>query len=95
MKVKKKKKKITKMWDDYTKNINYILNSSPLNLFQFEAGVITTSMKSIWEFMTDLSKVKKIAPLIPFDCEDDCNLAAPPGTVTKLTSENGKKYHFL
>ena len=45
--------------------------------------------------MTDLSKVKKIAPLIPFDCEDDCNLAAPPGTVTKLTSENGKKYHFL
>ena len=92
---KKEEGKLNKMWEEYTKNINYILNSSPMNLFQFEAGVITTSMKSIWEFITNISKIKKIAPLVPFDCEDHFSLAAPPGSVTKVTSENGQKFFYI
>ena len=92
---KKEEEKLTKMWEEYTKNINCVLNSSPMNLFQFEAGVITASMKSIWEFITDLSKLKKIAPLIPLDCEDCCNLASTPGTVKKITRDNGQNYFYI
>ena len=41
------------------------VNSSSLILFQFEAGVISASMENIWSLLTDLSQLKKIAPLIP------------------------------
>lgn len=90
------KEKLTKIWENYTKKINEVLVTSPMNLFQFEAGVIASKMKNIWEFMTDLHKLKKIAPLMKIDCEDtDCNLAAPPGTIMKVTANGGKDFFMI
>ena len=64
-KYKEDKQNVDKIWKEYTSNINKLLNSSSLILFQFEAGVISASMENIWSLLTDLSQLKKIAPLIP------------------------------
>ena len=87
---------IDKIWEEYTSNINKILNASPLNLFQFEAGVISSSMNDIWGFFTDLSQLKKIAPLIPLECDGpNNNLASPPGTIIKMSMNNGQNYFYV
>lgn len=87
---------VDKIWVEYTANINKMLNSSPLSLFQFEAGVISSSMKNIWGFLTNLSELKKIAPLIPLDCDGHNNdLASPPGTIIKMSLNNGQEYFFI
>jgi len=48
-------------------NIEKLLESKPINLFQYESGVISGSMEDIWDFITNISKLKMIAPLIKFD----------------------------
>ena len=42
--------------------IEKILESEPINLFQFESGIIRAKMKDIWNLLTDFNKLTAIAP---------------------------------
>ena len=48
-----------------------VLKESSIDLVQYESGIISGSMEDIWEFMTNISKLKMIAPLIRLDGDDD------------------------
>ena len=43
-------------------NIEKLLESEPINLFQYESGIINAKMKDIWEMLTDFNKLTLIAP---------------------------------
>lgn len=43
-------------------NIDKLLESEPINLFQYESGIINAKMKDIWEMLTDFNKLMFIAP---------------------------------
>ena len=38
------------------------MESEPINLFQFESGIIRAKMKDIWNLLTDFNKLTAIAP---------------------------------
>lgn len=59
-------------WITLMKKIEKILNETSLNLFQFEGCVITAKMNDIWNYCLDVSKLKKIAPLLSI--EQDKNI---------------------
>ena len=42
--------------------VSKLLETSTLNLFQFESGIINAKMQDIWDIVTDSSKVDSIAP---------------------------------
>ena len=81
---------------DLMEKINNTLKDSSLNLFQFEGGVIRGSMEEIWDYLINTKKLKKIAPLIHFDQEEDDNKDAEPkpGDIRKILYENKKKYYL-
>ena len=43
-------------------NIEKLLESEPINLFQYESGIINAKMKDIWEMLMDFNKLTFIAP---------------------------------
>ena len=49
-------------WEDLTEKINKLLLDTPLDLYQYEATVISTKLDNIWEYIIDCSKMKEIAP---------------------------------
>ena len=44
------------------KKIEKLLESEPINLFQYESGIINANMKDIWDIVTDFNKLTLIAP---------------------------------
>ena len=42
--------------------VEQILDSEPINLLQYESGVINGQMKDIWDIITDFNKLTAIAP---------------------------------
>lgn len=91
----KSKELIEKEFYELMEKINTTLNESSMNLFQYEGGVIKGSMEDIWDILTHLSKLKKIAPLIIMDGEDE-NKEFPPkvGDINKITYNNHKCYYL-
>lgn len=85
-----------KMISDLHSKINVMLEQSSLNLFQYEGGVIYSSIEKIWELITDLTKLKKIAPLIKLDCDNsDNNYSQTVGEEVKLSVDNHKGYYIV
>lgn len=60
---------LTQNFSDIVENLKKVLQESAINLSQFEAGIIRTSMTDLWNLITDLKKLKNIAPLSCFDFE--------------------------
>lgn len=58
-------------WITLMKKIEKLLNETSLNLFQFEGCVITAKMNDIWNYCLDVSKLKKIAPLLSIEQDKD------------------------
>ena len=46
----------------FFENINNSLNSTTVDLFQYEAGIINGKMEEIWNLLTDYKELKKIYP---------------------------------
>lgn len=85
-----------KMISDLHSKINVMLEQSSLNLFQYEGGVIYSSIEKIWELITDLTKLKKIAPLIKLDCDNiENNYPQTIGEEVNLTTDNHKGYYTV
>ena len=89
----KTKGSFEKDFKDLMEKINTTLSESSMNLFQYEGGVITGKMEDIWDLITNISKLKKIAPLINLDGDEDTNeLPSKPGDISKITYDNKKGY---
>ena len=58
----------------YYETIETILQESVIDLIQYESGIISGSMEDIWEFVTNITKLKMIAPLINFDGNEDIKI---------------------
>ena len=58
----------------YYESIEKFLQESIIDLIQFESGIISGSMEDIWEFITNIKKLKMIAPLINFDGNEDIKI---------------------
>lgn len=89
------KDKYEKLNEKFINKINVTLTDSTLNLYQYEAGLIYSSMDKIWEFVTNLISLKKIAPLIRMDCDnEDETYSTVPGTEKKISIDNHKGYYI-
>ena len=42
--------------------VEELLESEPINLFQYESGIINAKMEDIWKIVTDFNKLTAIAP---------------------------------
>ena len=71
MLINEKVKIMNEKKDIYFESIKKILHESAIDLIQYESGIISGSMEDIWEFMTNIKKLKMIAPLINFDGNED------------------------
>ena len=58
-------------YNKFIKTIEEVLKQSNINLVQYESGIISGLMEDIWEFISCPSKLKKIAPLIKIDGDED------------------------
>ena len=84
-----------KIKDGLVEKINKLLSQSNLNLYQYEGGLVYSSMEKVWGFLTDFSQLKKIAPLIRMDCDDPDNIYSKiPGEEKKIYIENHKGYYL-
>lgn len=89
------KEQYEKLNDNFINKINVALTDSTLNLYQYEAGLIYSSMEKIWEFVTNLISLKKIAPLIRMDCDnEDETYSIIPGEEKKISIDNHKGYYI-
>lgn len=56
------------------KEVEHILESEPINLMQYESGIITAKMEEAWSLITDAAKLNLIAPnnycIAPFNIKD-------------------------
>lgn len=91
-----KKQNLEEEFNDLMEKINNTLKDSSLNLFQFEGGVVRGPMEETWEYLININKLKKIAPLIHFDQEEDDNndVEPKPGNIRKILYENKKHYYL-
>ena len=48
--------------NDFKNTITTILKKEPVYLYQYESGVISSTMKEMWDILTDTSKIALIAP---------------------------------
>ena len=60
-------KKVEKIFKDETptllfKNIEEILEKEPINLFQYESGIINAKMEEVWNIVTNFNSLSAIAP---------------------------------
>ena len=53
------------------KKIEKAIQESFIDIIQYESGVIRGSMQDIWDFSTNPNNLKKIAPLIKLDGDDE------------------------
>ena len=80
--------------DGIFKKIEKILESEPINLFQFESGIIGGKMKDIWNLITDFNKLTAIAP--NNNCLPNINIGNMKTGEKKTTygNCNGKSYEI-
>lgn len=82
------KPSLTNNCTQMAENLKKVLRDSAINLSQFEAGIIRTSMSALWDLITDFKKVKNIAPLSCLDFEYHFDIIQEGCIVKFITSSN-------
>ena len=49
-------------WDNLVNKIDKVLKETPLDLYQYEATIISAKMEEIWTYVLNCAKMKEIAP---------------------------------
>ena len=75
--------------------INITLSDSSLFLFQYEGGVIQSSMDNIWNYIHNMDLLKKAVPGHKYEIEYEGNKLEPNiGNIIKITYDNKKKFYL-
>lgn len=86
--------KTIKHWNNLMEKIDKVLSETSLNLFQFEGCVISAQMSDIWNMITDMKKLKNIAPLLPFQNEKNLS-EMKKGQVYKFKHSNNQGFYHV
>ena len=54
------------------KNVEELLENEPINLFQYESGIVSAKMEDVWNIVTDFNNLSAIAP--NNDCLPNINI---------------------
>ena len=54
------------------KNVEELLENNPINLFQYESGIVNAKMEDVWNIVTDFNNLSAIAP--NNDCLPNINI---------------------